>query len=102
MPQLSLEVVDHIATVTLTNPPLAVMDSNTLDELSRLLPRLREDDVRAVVFTGGVEGYFIRHYSVVELDRSAQGSARRPSAGRSIFTSCFSKSKICRNPSSRR
>ena len=81
MPQLSLEINERVATVTLTNPPLAVMDSNTLDELSRLLPRLREDDVRAVVFTGGVEGYFIRHYSVVELDRSAKGTRateRRP------------------------
>ena len=75
MPQLSLEIVDGVATVTITNPPLAVMDTNTLDELSRLLPRLREADVRAVVFTGGVEGFFIRHYSVVELDRSAQGTA---------------------------
>ena len=78
MPQLSLDVVDGVATVTITNPPLAVMDTNTLDELSRLLPRLREADVRAVVFTGGVDGFFIRHYSVVELDQSAQGARTDP------------------------
>ena len=75
MPQLSFDLVDGVATITITNPPLAVMDANTLGELSRLLPRLRESDVRAVVFTGGVEGFFIRHYSVVELDRSAQRTA---------------------------
>lgn len=82
MPQLSLDLHEQVATVTITNPPLQTMDPGTLAELDDLLPRLREDDVRAVVFTGGMEGFFIRHYSVVELDRSAQGertvSARAP------------------------
>jgi enoyl-CoA hydratase len=78
MPQLSLTLDQGVATVTITNPPLAVMDPQTLDELDRLLPQLREPDVRAVVFTGGVEGYFIRHYSVVELDSAARGG--QPSA----------------------
>jgi len=73
MPQLSLALDQGVATVTITNPPLAVMDPQTLDELNNLLPRLREQDVRAVVFTGGIEGYFIRHYSVVELDSAARG-----------------------------
>jgi enoyl-CoA hydratase len=76
MPQLSLDLRDAIAVVTITNPPLAVMDPETLREISELLPRLREPDVRAVIFTGGVEGFFIRHYSVVELDQTAQGARR--------------------------
>lgn len=49
------------------------MDPNTLTELSDLLPRFREADVRALIFTGGMDGFFIRHYSVVELDGAAQG-----------------------------
>jgi enoyl-CoA hydratase/carnithine racemase len=73
MAQLSLDLHASVATVTITNPPLAVMDPNTLTELAALLPRLNESDVRAVIFTGGVAGYFIRHYSVVELDSAAQG-----------------------------
>jgi enoyl-CoA hydratase len=78
MPQLALDLHAGVATVTITNPPLQTMDPGTLSELTEMLPRLREDDVRAVVFTGGMEGFFIRHYSVVELDRSAQG--QRPAA----------------------
>eukprot|EP01036_Dinobryon_divergens_P053436 gene53436-71434_t len=82
MPQLSLDLTDAVATITITNPPLATMDPGTVQEIAEMLPRLREPDVRAVIFTGGIEGFFIRHYSVVELDRSAQGEAptqpRRP------------------------
>jgi enoyl-CoA hydratase/carnithine racemase len=75
VPQLTLDLHDGLATVTITNPPLQVMDRQTLAELAALLPRLAEDDVRAVVFTGGVDGYFIRHYSVTDLDDAAQGRA---------------------------
>ena len=82
MPQLSLDLTDAVATITITTPPLATMDPGTVQEIADLLPRLREPDIRAVIFTGGIEGFFIRHYSVVELDRSAQGEAptqpRRP------------------------
>jgi enoyl-CoA hydratase len=73
MPQLSLDLTDGIATVTITNPPLATMDADTVFEIAELMPRLKEADVRAVIFTGGIEGFFIRHYSVIALDESAQG-----------------------------
>ena len=75
MPQLSFDLADGVATVTITNPPLATMDPGTVFEISEMMPRLKDPDVRAVVFTGGIDGYFIRHYSVVELDRAAQGQA---------------------------
>ena len=75
MPQLSLDLTEGVATVTITNPPLATMDPGTVAEIAAMMPRLAEADVRAVIFTGGIEGFFIRHYSVVELDRSAQGQA---------------------------
>jgi enoyl-CoA hydratase len=62
------------------------MDADTVFEISELMPRLKEADVRAVIFTGGIPGFFIRHYSVVALDEAAQGRspgrtgppARRP------------------------
>jgi len=73
MPQLSVDLSAAVATITITNPPLAVMDPDTLVELAEILPRLREPDVRAIIFTGGIEGFFIRHYSVVALDSAAQG-----------------------------
>ncbi len=82
MPQLSFELNQGVATVTITNPPLATMDPDTLYELSELMPRFKAQDVRALVITGGIEGFFIRHYSVVELDQAAQGQQtsreRRP------------------------
>ena len=78
MPQLSLDLSEGVATVTITNPPLATMDADTVSEIAELMPRLQEADVRAVVFTGGLPGFFIRHYSVVALDEAAQGQATRP------------------------
>ena len=76
MPQLSFDLSQGVATVTITNPPLATMDPDTLYELSEIMPRIKADDVRALVITGGMEGFFIRHYSVVELDQAAQGHQR--------------------------
>jgi enoyl-CoA hydratase/carnithine racemase len=75
MPQLKLDLADAVATVTITNPPLATMDAGTVAEIADIMPRLKEADVRAVIFTGGLPGFFIRHYSVVALDEAAQGQA---------------------------
>ena len=52
MGQLSLEIRDGIAVITFSNPPLQVMTPATLNELNRMLPDLRSDGVRAIVFTG--------------------------------------------------
>ncbi len=70
--QVQLEVADFIATITITNPPLAAMDPITIREITEIMPRLYNDDIRVVIFTGGIEGYFIRHYSALELDRAAK------------------------------
>ena len=76
MPQLTLEIVAGVATVSFDHPPLQVMTPATMNELDAMLPRLRDDDaVRAVVFTGNAaSGYFIRHFSVEELDANTRGS----------------------------
>lgn len=73
MPHLTLSITDHIATIIFNNPPLQVMTPTTLNELNAMMPRLKEDDIRAVVFAGTDEKYFIRHFSVEELDASASG-----------------------------
>ncbi|ALE16052.1 Enoyl-CoA hydratase [Altererythrobacter epoxidivorans] len=74
MSHLELEVADGIALIRFDNPPLQVMTPQTMNELNAMLPRLQESDVRAVVFTGNAKsGYFIRHFSVEELDDNTRG-----------------------------
>jgi enoyl-CoA hydratase len=71
--QLSLDLRDGIAVITFSNPPLQVMTPSTMNELNRMLPQLRSDEVRAIVFTGSDATYFIRHFSVEELDENTRG-----------------------------
>lgn len=49
---LSLDIEDGLAVVTLENPPVNAIDQAARYELNELLGRLREDDVRAIVFRG--------------------------------------------------
>jgi enoyl-CoA hydratase len=75
MTHLTLTVTDGVATILFDNPPLQVMTPQSMNELNAMLPRLREDDIRAVVFGGNpASGYFIRHFSVEELDDNARGT----------------------------
>ncbi len=74
MAHLSLEVTDGIAVIRFDNPPLQVMTPTTVHELNELFPSLEDEAVRAVVITGTGDEYFVRHFSVEELDASAQGS----------------------------
>jgi enoyl-CoA hydratase len=69
MPQLTIERHGAVAICTITNPPDGYMDGGTVPELNAATKELAADPgVRAVVFTGGVPGVFIRHYSVHELE----------------------------------
>jgi enoyl-CoA hydratase/carnithine racemase len=75
MTHLTLSIEDGIALIRFDNPPLQVMTPATMNEVNALLPRLAEPDVRAVVFTGNAgSGYFIRHFSVEELDDNTRGT----------------------------
>ena len=73
MEHLSLEIRKGVAIVTFDNPPLSVMTPQTVHELHELLPRLESQEVRAVIITGSGDEFFVRHFSVEELDDSAQG-----------------------------
>ena len=53
---------------TLNNPPKNFLNAPMVVELTALVASLADDpEVRALVFTGGVEGIFITHYDVGEL-----------------------------------
>lgn len=76
MPHLTLTIADQVATIIFSNPPLQVMTPTTLDELNALMPRLRDDDIRAVVLGGSDAKYFIRHFSVEEINANAGGGGK--------------------------
>lgn len=69
-----------VVTCTMSNPPTHTMVAPEVVELQNFVDSLAEDpDVRVVVFTGGGEGVFIRHYEVGELSSSAdQQTGRAP------------------------
>jgi enoyl-CoA hydratase len=71
--------------VTLTNPPRSLLNATMVAELTTLAGEVAEDeDIRALVLTGGAEGIFITHYDVGELSTLSdrmQGSQGDPAAG---------------------
>lgn len=65
---VTVEIKDAIAVVTFNNPPRGYMNATQVEELDVIVDQvMTNDDVRAVVFTGGVPGVFVRHYDVAEI-----------------------------------
>jgi enoyl-CoA hydratase len=87
MAQLSIEDQGGVRLITIANPPRGYMNAATAAELVAALKDAEGDDaVRAIVFTGGVPGVFIRHYDVGEIvavAERARSSAIRPGGDRS-------------------
>jgi len=64
--------------VTLMNPPRNFMNARMVAEITDLIDAVEHnEDVRAIVFTGGVEGIFITHYDVGELSRASDAARER-------------------------
>ena len=78
MTQIEIEQNGAVLLAKITNPPQGFMDPETEMELAALLDRVDADeDIRSVVFTGGMPGVFIRHYNVgVLAETAAKMSAR--------------------------
>ena len=65
-----------VETWTMSNPPMNYMTAAMSQELLQLVGRAESDEnVRAIILTGGVEGKFITHYSVDELAQVAADPA---------------------------
>ncbi len=63
--KLRLSLHQGVATVSIDNPPINLLDRELFRELRRAIERLEEDDdVRVVVFRSAVPGWFIAHYDV--------------------------------------
>ena len=68
-----VETEGHIQTWTMSNPPMNYMTAAMSQELTKLVGDAEADEnIRAIILTGGIEGKFITHYSVDEL---AEGAA---------------------------
>lgn len=72
------KVAQGVAVARIANPPLGLMDDATEAELATLVDAVESDeDLVAVVLTGGQPGVFIRHYDVGILERRARAMAAR-------------------------
>lgn len=71
-----------VAIIRFENPPMGYMNLEMVKELDRIVAAYENDEkVRALVFAGGIENVFIRHYDVAEI--VAAGEFVRAS-GRSV------------------
>jgi len=78
MTQIEIEQNGAVLLATVANPPQGFMDPDTEGELAALLDRVEAtDEIRAVVFTGGLPEVFIRHYDVGVLAETAEKMAGR-------------------------
>jgi enoyl-CoA hydratase len=78
MHRLSLAQDRNVAIVRFDNPPHGYMDAPMVEALDKVSRELVADDaVRAIVFTGALEGIFIQHYDVAELSQLGKGLRQR-------------------------
>jgi len=76
MKHFKVEQHDRVQVWTMSNPPMNYMTAPMTQELLELIAKLEADEnTRALVMTGGVEGKFITHYSVDELAAMAADPA---------------------------
>ena len=70
---IELHIHDHVATLSLFNPPRHTINAAGSQALYEQLQKLSNDEsVRVVVLTGGSDDIFVRHYEVGELASSAE------------------------------
>ena len=76
MTQVTTSDRGPVRVITLTNPPRGYMNaSNAAELLVALQDALAAHEIRAIVFTGGLPGVFIRHYDVGEI-KAVAGALR--------------------------
>ena len=72
--QVSTKDMGAVRVATINNPPRGYMNAETATELCDILEAAESDaNINALVFTGGVDDVFIRHYDVSEIVAVAEG-----------------------------
>jgi enoyl-CoA hydratase len=79
MPDLHVEVADHVATVTLDRPPVNAITRGTMAELRDTFSTLGDDtSVRVAIFTGAGERAFMAGVDLKAFDAEHPGSTADP------------------------
>lgn len=82
MGETTKRIDGHTAIITFTNPPKGFFTTDMVEQLAVHMTDVENDDnVRSIIFTGGLDDVFIRHFSVEEIigmtaalkDRRARG-----------------------------
>lgn len=82
MATVTCSIDNGIATVVFTNPPKGFFTADMVDQLGTIMTDLENDDnVRAIIFTGGLKDVFIRHFSVEEIIGMAGALKERRAKG---------------------
>ncbi|WIX77367.1 enoyl-CoA hydratase/isomerase family protein [Amycolatopsis carbonis] len=78
MPNWTVEDRDGVALLTYTRPPRNYLDFASIAELGDRLEELaeRSGEVKVVMLTGGVDGYFIAHGDLEDLARLGRGEGQ--------------------------
>ena len=73
----SCVVRDRVAVLTFTRPPKNYLDFGSIAELGDLMESLAQQstEVSVVMLTGGVDGYFIAHGDLSDLQKAGRGEA---------------------------
>jgi enoyl-CoA hydratase len=76
MMHFKVDTQHNVQVWTMSNPPMNYMTSAMSQELTELVGKAEVDEeIRAVILTGGIAGKFITHYSVDELAAGAADPA---------------------------
>lgn len=74
MTQVSTKDMGAVRIATINNPPRGYMNAETATELCDILQAAESDsNINVLIFTGGIENVFIRHYDVGEIVAVAEG-----------------------------
>ena len=86
--KLRIARLDGVATVTIDNPPVNVLDAALMGELRRFMSSIRADStVKVVVFESGNPDFFIAHVDMTLIDdpHAFDEIARDVPAGLNVF-----------------
>ena len=77
--KVETERQDNVAIIRYFNPPLGYISNRGASLVAAAIrENLADDDVRAIVLTGGSDEIFIRHADVAQIARAARGLEDKP------------------------